>query len=100
MFTGAQQTASVKHLLQKKNKVLVNVSPGCTSRVQPLAVSVNKSFKNYRKQQFEKHIDENLDRYVEGKLTASERRVLTTRWGRECMGKGVRKYTSDHSIIC
>ena len=32
----------VKALLKKKNTKLVNVAPGCTSRVQPLDVSFNK----------------------------------------------------------
>ena len=76
----AQQTDAVKRLLVNKKTFLVNVPPGCTSRVQPLDVSVNKPFKNRVREQFEKHLDENLDRYVEGKLTASERRVLTTKW--------------------
>ena len=68
----AQQTDEVKRRLVAKKTVLVNVPPGCTSRVQPLNV--------YVREQFEKHLDENLERYVEGKLTASERRVLTTKW--------------------
>ena len=48
--------------------------------MQALDVSGNKPFKNYVREQFEKHLDENLESYVEGKLTASERRVLTTKW--------------------
>ena len=76
----AQQTDEVKRLLQKKNTVLVNVQPGCTSRVQPLDVVVNKSFKNLVREQSEKHLDENLNEYAEGKLTASKRRILTTKW--------------------
>ena len=36
----AQQTATVKKMLQSKNTVLVNISPGCTSKVQPLDVSL------------------------------------------------------------
>ena len=37
----AQQTATVKRMLQSKNTVLVNILPGCTSKVQPLDVSIN-----------------------------------------------------------
>jgi hypothetical protein len=76
----AQQTDEVKHCLVAKKTVLVNMPPACTSRVQPLDVSVNKPFKSYVREQFEKHLDENLERYVEGKFTASERCVLTTKW--------------------
>ena len=41
---------------------------------------MNKPFKNLVREQFEKHLDENLNDYVEGKLTASKRRILTTKW--------------------
>ena len=45
-----------------------------------LDVVINKPFKNYIREEFEKHIDENLELYVEGKLLVSERRILTTKW--------------------
>ena len=45
------------------------MSPGCTSRVQPLRVSFNKPFKDVIRQQFEEHLEENLQRYTEGKIT-------------------------------
>ena len=81
----AQQTNEVKKLLQKKKTLLINVPPGCTSRVQLLDVSVNKPFKNAVKIQFEKHLQENLTMYSEGKISASERRVLLTTWvGNAC----------------
>ena len=73
----AQQTDKVKELLAFKH---TNVPPGCTRRVQPLDVSFNKPFKNAIKEDFEKHINENLDSYVMGKIRASERRVVITKW--------------------
>ena len=76
----AQQADGVKALLKKKNTELVNVLPGCTSRVQPLDVSFNKPFKDVVKQQFDKHLKENLQRYTEGKISTSEKRVLATKW--------------------
>ena len=65
----AQQTNEVKRLLQKSNTVLVN-EPEFTSRVQPLNV-FNKPFKNLIKEQFGKHLDNNLNGYVGGRFTAS-----------------------------
>ena len=76
----AQQTANVKMLLQNKSTLLINVPPGCTSRVQPLDVSINKPFKHAIREQFEKHLSENLHLYTENKLPVSERTVLTTKW--------------------
>lgn len=76
----AQQTNEVKKLLRKKTTLLINVPPGCTSRVQPLDVSVNKPFRNVVKIQFEKHLQENLTMYVESKISVSERRILLTTW--------------------
>ena len=75
----AQQTATVKRMLQSKNTVLVNIPPGCTSKVQPLDVSINKPFKDYLRTQSEKHRDENIELYISNKLTASKRRVLVTK---------------------
>ena len=70
----------MKQLLQRKKTLLIDIPPGCTSRVQPLDVSVNKPFKYAVRTQFEKHLNDNLTLYTEGKIPASERRVLLTRW--------------------
>ena len=83
----AQQTATVKRMLQSRNTVLVNTPPGCTSKVQPLDVSINKPFKDYLQTQFEKHCDENIELYISNKLTASKRRVLVTKWVAEAWEK-------------
>ena len=83
----AQQTANVKKLLQNKSTLLINLPPGCTSQVQPLDVSINKPYKHAIREQFEKHLRENLHLYTESKLPASERRVLTTRWIAEGLEK-------------
>ena len=76
----AQQTPDVKQWLHKCKTTLINVPGGTTSRVQPLDVCINKPFKNYVREFFEQHLDSNLELYVDGKLSASERRVLTTKW--------------------
>ena len=64
----------------------INVPVGTTSKVQSLDVSINKPFRNYVRELFEQHLDGNLELYVDGKLTAGERRVLTTKKGRQGMG--------------
>ena len=91
----AQQTDGVKALLKKKNTKLVNVPPGCTSRVQLLDVSFNKPFNDVVKQLFEKHLEENLSRYPEGEISASERRVLVTKW----VGKATTEVGSNRDMV-
>ena len=76
----AQQTDHVKILLRKVNTTLTNVPSGTTSRVQPLDEVINKPFKSHIRKDFERHLNENLDLYVKRNLSASERRVLTTKW--------------------
>ena len=76
----AQQADKVKCILKKNKTNLIYVPPGCTSRVQPLDVAFNKPFKDIIRQLFEQHIDENLVNYIEGKINASQRRVLIITW--------------------
>ena len=75
-----QQTSSVKQLLHKNKTVLTDILGGTTSRVQPLDVLINKPLKDYGRELFKKHIDKNLEVYVEGTLSAAKRRILTTKW--------------------
>ena len=56
------------------------VPPGCTSLVQPLDVALNKPFKNLVDAQFNEHFEANLDAWVLGKISATERRILMTSW--------------------
>ena len=41
---------------------------------------INKPFKNYVPEFFKKHINQNLEAYVEGTLSVAKRRILTTKW--------------------
>ena len=77
---ATQQTDAVKTALRNYKTELVNVPPGCTSRIQPLDVCINKPFKEVVKRQHEAHMSENLQLYTEGKLTACDRQVLLTKW--------------------
>ena len=70
----------MKYILKKTKTDLIDVPPGCTSRVQPLGVILNKLFKDTIGRLFEQHINENLINYTKGKITASKRTVLITKW--------------------
>ena len=48
--------------------------------VQPLDVSIKKPLKNYACEHFKQHFYVNLELYMDGKLRARERHVLTTKW--------------------
>ena len=65
----------------------MNVPRGCTSLVQPVDVSFSEPFKGYVRAMSERHLNENLQKYRDGKISASERRVLMTKWVGECMGE-------------
>ena len=47
---------------------MIKIPGGATSRVQSLDTVINKPFKNYVQQFFEKHVDENLEVNAEGTL--------------------------------
>ena len=76
----AQQTDDVKTLLAKHKTSVVTIPAGCTSRIQPLDVSLNKPFKSGIRLQVEQHMHANLKQYTEGGINASARRVLMTKW--------------------
>ena len=63
----------------KEKTDLINIPPGCTSRLQPLDVAFNKPFKGIIRRLLEQQIDENPVNYTEWKITASQRRVLITK---------------------
>ena len=76
----AQQTDDVKTLLRKHKTTLVSIPAGCTSRIQPLDVTLNKPFKSAVRRQVEEHMQENLSLYTDGGICAFERRILMTKW--------------------
>ena len=60
--------------------MFTNVPPGCTLCVQVVDVTVNKQFKPFKPfGLFEGHQDKHLELYVEGKLSASQQRILMTK---------------------
>ena len=77
----------MKELLKKHKTSLVSVPPGCTSRVQVVDVLINKPFKDEVRSLFEDHVGKIFDQYVGGKINASQRRVLMTKWVGEAWSK-------------
>ena len=76
----AQMTEEFKRKLQELSSTPVFVPGGCTSLVQPVDVVFNAPFKAAVEKIAQKHMLDNLDLYVHGKFTASERRVLLSKW--------------------
>ena len=72
----AQQTDTVKELVKKHKPFIVHVPPKCTSRIQVVNVLINIPFKDEVRSLFDHHLDKNLDQFVDGKINASQRRVL------------------------
>lgn len=66
------------------------------SLVQPLDVSVNAEFKSIIERLQNHHMHNNISLYVEGKISASQRRVLISRW----VGEAWTEVCSNKEIIC
>ena len=92
----AQMTESVQAVLTDKCDTLpVYVPGGCTPLVQPLDVVINAPLKKKIEKLSMQHVQENLQQYVNGKFTASERRVLLTSW----IGQAWEELSSNKSMI-
>ena len=77
----AQTTDTIKHMLRSVcNTEPVLVPPGTTSLVQPVDVVFNAPFKAAIEEKATAHLQDNLNDYVTGKISASDRRVLFTKW--------------------
>jgi hypothetical protein len=76
----AQTTDNINALLKDCKTTPVHVPPGTTSLVQPVDVVFNAPFKKRVENCAMQHVHDNLDDYINGKFTASERRVLLTAW--------------------
>ena len=73
----------VKPLLDFRGKgirITAAEKSGCTSLVQPPDVSINKPFKGLVEEASEQHYYAHTKQWMNGKITASERRVLISQW--------------------
>ena len=77
----AQKTEDIQKYLHKQCKTEpVFVPAGMTSLIQPVDVVFNAPFKAAIDAMANNHLQENLDDYVKGRISASERRVPFTKW--------------------
>ena len=76
----AQKTEAVKATLKQQHTTIAMIPPGCTSLIQPLDVVVNAPFKAKIETYAEQHYEANISSWMDDKYTASDRRVLMTKW--------------------
>ena len=80
-FHKAQTPDPIQEGLRKDCKTEpVFIPVGTTSLVQPVDIVFNAQFKAAVERKATKHLQENLNSYVKGRINASERRVLFTKW--------------------
>lgn len=60
----------------------VFLPPVCIRLVQPLHVAIDVPFKKKVEKSAQKHLEDNLDQHLTGKLAAGEKRVLLIGWSR------------------
>jgi len=77
---ASQKTDICKERMKILRIIPAIIPGGCTGLVQPCDTVLNKPFKDHIKAAATRHYDENLERWTEGKFTASERRIIMTKW--------------------
>ena len=75
----AQKTPDILDTLAEMNTTPIYVPAGTTGLIQPIDVCFNAPFKAAIKKQADDHIKDNLEKYVQGTIPASERRILFTK---------------------
>lgn len=92
----AQKTDKILDRLENDCNTEVTFIPGgCTSLLQPLDVVVNKPFKAAINRLATQHMQEKLDDYVNGRISAKERRILFTKW----VGQAWEEVSSDKEMM-
>ena len=79
-MNNAQKTANIQQSLAACKTTVVPVPPDCTNLVQPLDVAFNEEFKAAVSHHQDEHVREILELYLNSSLTASNRRILITKW--------------------
>lgn len=104
VFRG-QTTAAVCNILEENNLVYQHITSGCTDKLQPLDISVNKSAKSYLRENFSNWYAEKVKQQLdEGKqacevqvdMRLSVMKELSARW---LEGLYDHLHASDHIII-
>ena len=91
----AQKTDAILEALDSCKTAPVYVPPGTTSLIQPVDVVFNKPFKARVEKLATEHMQQNLDAYVRGEISASERRILFTKW----VGEALETLSADKEMI-
>ena len=91
----AQKTEEIQKYLRDECKTEpIFVPAGTTSMVQPVDVIFNRPFKEAIDAMANSHVQENLEDYVRGRITASER-ILFTKW----VGKAWEEISAKKDMI-
>ena len=91
----AQKTPDILDTLAEMNTTPIYVPAGTTGLIQPIDVCFNAPFKAAIKKQADDHIKDNLEKYVQGTIPASERRILFTKW----VGKAWEELSANTEMV-
>ena len=91
----AQKTLDILDTLAEMNTTPIYVPAGTTGLIQPIDVCFNAPFKAAIKKQADDHIKDNLEKYVQGTIPASERRILFTKW----VGKAWEELSANTEMV-